>query len=260
LSFLPLNFSGARPDGTTTLRKGDQVIHGSFFGQSAFADYALVGERNVVKVREDVPLEILGPLGCGVQTGAGAVMNSLQARPGSSIAVFGVGTVGMSAVLGAVVCGCTTIIAVDVHPERLKMAKDLGATHTVNAREANPVEAIQEITQGGAQFTLECVGNPAVFRQAVDSLPLRGVCGLVGVVAPGTEVTLDMDRIMNGRTIMGIIEGDSVPDLFIPKLVELYSQGRFPFDRLIGFYPFEDINRAVQDMESGKVIKAILRL
>ena len=260
LSFLPLNFSGARPDGTTTLRKGDQVIHGSFFGQSAFADYALVGERNVVKVREDVPLEILGPFGCGVQTGAGAVMNSLQARPGSSIAVFGVGTVGMSAVLGAVVCGCTTIIAVDVHPERLKMAKDLGATHTVNAREANPVEAIQEITQGGAQFTLECVGNPAVFRQAVDSLPLRGVCGLVGVVAPGTEVTLDMDRIMNGRTIMGIIEGDSVPDLFIPKLVELYSQGRFPFDRLIGFYPFEDINRAVQDMESGKVIKAILRL
>ena len=259
LSFLPLNFSGARPDGTTTLKRGDQVIHGSFFGQSAFAEYALANERNVVKVREDVPLEILGPLGCGVQTGAGAVMNSLQARPGSSIAIFGVGTVGMSAVLGAVVCGCTTIIAVDVHPERLKMAKELGATHTVNAGDGNPVEAILEITHGGAEFTLECVGNPAVFRQAVDSLPLRGVCGLVGVVAPGTEVLLDMDRIMNGRTVMGIIEGDSVPDLFIPKLVDLYSHGRFPFDRLIGFYPFDDINRAVEDMEKGKVVKAILR-
>jgi len=160
VNFHSLNFSGARPDGTTTLKKGDQVIHGSFFGQSAFAEYALANERNVVRVRKDIPLEILGPLGCGVQTGAGAVINSLQAKPGSSIAIFGVGTVGMSAVLGAVVCGCTTIIAVDIHPNRLEMAKELGATHAVNAREENPVEAILEINHGGAEFTLECVGNP----------------------------------------------------------------------------------------------------
>jgi aryl-alcohol dehydrogenase len=260
LYFLPLNFSGARPDGTTTLRKGDHVIHGSFFCQSSFADFALANERNVVKVRDDVPLEILGPMGCGVQTGAGAVINTLQARPGASIAIFGVGTVGMSAVLGALVCGCTTIIAVDIHADRLEMAKELGASHTVNAGKGDPVEAILDITGGGPEFSLECVGNPKVFRQAVDVLPLCGVCGLIGVVAPGTEVALDMDKIMNGRTVKGIIEGDAIPDLFIPRLIELYSQGRFPFDRLITFYPFNDINKAVEDMEKGRVIKPVLRL
>jgi len=264
VNFFRLNFSGARPDGTTTLRRGDQAIHGSFFCQSSFANFALANEGNLVKVREDVPLEILGPLGCGIMTGAGAVMNSLRPKPGASIAVFGVGPVGMSAVLGALVSGCTTIIAVDIIPDRLEKAKEFGATHTINAGEVDPVEAIQDITGEGADFTLECVGNPKVLRQAVDALPRcgppRGVCGLLGVVAPGTEVSLDMERLMNGRTVRGIVEGDAIPDLFIPKLIELYSQGRFPFDRLITFYPFDDINRAVEDMEKGRVIKPILRL
>ena len=258
-NFLALNFSGTRPDGTTTMKIGDQVIHGNFFGQSVFADYALAEERNVVKVPPDIPLEILGPMGCGIQTGAGAVMNALKAHPGTSIAVFGVGPVGMSAVLAAVVCGCTTIIAVDISPERLKIAEELGATHTINAQEVNSVEAILDLTGGGPNYSLECVGNPAVFRQAVDVLPLLGECGLVGVVAPGTEVTLNMDLIMNGRRIRGIIEGDAIPDLFIPQLLELYKQGRFPFDRMITFYPFEDINRAVEDMEKGRVIKPVLK-
>ena len=258
-NFLKINFGGCRPDGSTTLRQGDRPIHGNFFGQSAFATYALVDEGNVVKVPKDVPLEILGPLGCGVQTGAGAVMNTLRPRPGSSIAIFGIGTVGVSAVLGAVVCGCTTIIAVDIHPDRLAMAKKLGATHTVNAAEVDPVAAIRDLTGGGPNFSLECVGNPAVFRQAVDVLPLLGVCGLLGVVAPGTEVSLNMDLIMNGRTVRGIIEGDAIPDLFIPKLIELYKQGRFPYDKIITFYPFEEINKAVEDMEQGRVIKPVLK-
>ena len=259
LNFFLHNFHGARPDGTTTLRKGDQVIHGSFFSQSSFANFALANERNVVKVTKDVPLEILGPLGCGVMTGAGAVMNSLQAKPGTSIVVFGVGPVGMSAVLAAVVCECATIVAVDIHEGRLKVAKELGATHTVNASKGDPVGTIQDITCGGPNFTLECVGNPGVLRQAVDVLPRLGVCGLLGVVPPGTEVTLDMDLIMNGRTIKGILGGDAIPDQFIPKLIELYSQGRLPFDRLITFYPLDDINKAVEDMEKGLVIKPIVR-
>jgi len=186
-------------------------------------------------------------------------MNTFHPRPGASIAIFGVGTVGMSAVLGAAVCGCTTIIAVDTRSDRLKTAKELGATHTVNAGEVNPVEEILDTTGGGAEFSLECVGNPRVLRQAVDVLPRCGVCGLLGVVPPGTEVSLDMDGLMNGRTVRGIIEGDAIPDLFIPKLIELYSQGRFPFDRLITFYPFDEINQAVEDMEKGRVIKPILR-
>jgi aryl-alcohol dehydrogenase len=193
-------------------------------------------------------------------TGAGAVMNSLQPRPGASIAIFGVGPVGMSAVLAAVVCGCTTIIAVDIHSDRLEMARELGATHIVHAGEVDPVEAILDITGGGAEFSLECVGNPQVLRQAVDVLPRLGVCGLLGVVPPGTEVSLDMDLLMNGRTVKGILGGDAIPDLFIPKLIELYSQGRLPFDRLITFYPFDDINQAAEDMEKGRVIKPVLRL
>lgn len=235
------------------------MIHGNFFSQSSFADFALADERNVVKVPVDIPLEILGPLGCGVLTGAGAIMNTLRPKPGGSIAVFGVGPVGMSAVMAAVVSGCTRIIAVDIHNERLEKAREFGATHVVNAAEDNPVETIIDITGGGPDFSLECVGNPAVLRQAVDCLPLLGVCGLLGVMAPGTEVVLDMDKIMNGRAIRGIIEGDAIPDLFIPRLLELYKQGRFPFDRMITFYDFDDINKAVEDMEGGRVIKPVLR-
>ena len=256
--FLRYNFSGTRPDGSTTLRKGDQPIHGSFFGQSSFANFALAPQDNVVKVDKEVPLEILGPLGCGVQTGAGAVINSLKAKPGDSLAVFGVGTVGLSAIMAAQVVGCTTIIAVDLNEDRLALARVMGATHAINASTTDPVAAIREIT-GGIQFSLECVGNPKVLRQAVDCLGLRGVCGLVGAVAPGTEVVLNMDLVMNGRTVRGIIEGDAVPGLFIPKLIELYRQKRFAFDRLIKFYPLSEINQAVADMEKGLVIKPILR-
>lgn len=259
LNFFQHNFHGARPDGTTTLRQGDQVIHGSFFNQSSFANFALANERNVVKVREDVPLERLAPLGCGVMTGAGAVMNSFQPKPGSSIAVFGVGPVGLSAILAAIVCGCTTIIAVDVNADRLKMAKELGATHIINASQADPVKTILDLTDGGVEFSLECVGNPKVLRQAVDVLPRLGVCGLVGVVPPGTEVALNMDLIMNGRTVKGILGGDAIPDLFIPRLIDLYCQGRFPFDRMITFYPFDEINRAVQEMAQGRVIKPVVQ-
>ncbi|MGD8455199.1 MAG: NAD(P)-dependent alcohol dehydrogenase [Anaerolineales bacterium] len=260
LNFFLHNFHGARPDDTPTLHKGDQVIHGSFFYQSSFADYALANERNVIKVQDDVPLEVLAPMGCGVMTGAGAVMNALKARPGSSIAVFGVGPVGMSAILAAVVCGCTTIIAVDISPDRLKAAEKLGATHTVNAEKMDPVKAVKDITGEGPEFSLECVGNPKVLRQAVDVLPRLGVCGLLGVVPPGTEVSLDMDLIMNGRTVRGVLGGDAIPDLFIPKLIDLYQQGRFPFDQMITYYPFEEINKAVEDMEKGRVVKPVLRL
>ena len=258
-NFFPLNFSGSRLDGSTTLRKGDQVVHGSFFCQSSFANYALANERNAVKVRDDIPIEMLGPLGCGVQTGTGAVMNSLQPQAGASIAIFGTGSVGMSAILGAVARGCTTIIAVDLHPDRLELTKELGATHTINAGEVDPVEAIQEITGGGAEFSLECVGDAKVLRQAVDALTLRGVCGLIGAAPGGMEVSLDMHTLLNERTVFGIRMGEGIPDLFIPKLIDLYHQGRLPFDRMITYYPFDDINKAVEDMEKGRVIKPVLK-
>jgi aryl-alcohol dehydrogenase len=259
--FFPYNLAnGSRPDGSATIHAaGGEVLHGHWFAQSSFALHALGNERSVVKVREDVPLEMLAPMGCGVMTGAGAVINSLKALPGQSIAVFGCGTVGMSAIMAAKASGCTKIVAVDMVPARLEFARELGATHAVNPGVGDAVAQVIAATDGGPDFSLECVGNPKVFRQAVDVLPRRGVCGLVGAVAPKTEVTLNMDLIMNGRAVRGIIEGDAIPDLFIPRLLDMYVAGIFPFDKLITYFDFADINHAVEEMESGRVIKPVLR-
>lgn len=259
LNFFQYNFSGLRGiDGSPLMKKENRTIHGSFLGQSAFASHVLINERGVVKIEEEIPIEIVGPLSCGIQTGSGAVINGLKVRPGSSIAIFGVGPVGMGAVMASHLCGCSKIIAVDLNPERLKIAKELGATHTINPNEQDPIETIKAITDGGAEYTLECVGNPKVLRQAIESLMMTGICGLLGVAPFGTEVTLDMQTLLNGRSVKGIIMGETVPELFIPMLIEFYKEGRFPFDRMITFYKFEDINKAVKDFEDGKALKVVL--
>ena len=166
-----------------------------------------------MRVGKDLPLEKLTPLGCGVQTGAGAVMNSLKARPGASIAIFGAGSVGLSAVMAARVVGSTTIIAVDVKPARLDMAKDLGAAHLVNSGRTNAVEEIRRITGNGVQYSLECTGIPDVLSDALDCLAVTGVCGLIGAAPFGSRVSLDCQNILNGRTLRGIVEGDSIPEI-----------------------------------------------
>lgn len=254
------NFSGGRPDGSSPCcdHKGHR-LSGYFFSQSSFGSHALATERNVVKIRKDVPLELMGPLGCGIQTGAGAVINALKPGAGTSIAVYGAGSVGLAAIMAARVVGCTTIIAVDLNEDRLALARELGATHAVNAGSEDPRQKIVEITGEGVQYALECTGMPKVVRQAVDSLRLTGVCGVVGVAPLGTEFSLDMNGVLFGRTVRGIIEGDSVPDIFIPQLVDLWAQGRFPFDKLVRFYSLAQIEEAVHASEKGEVIKAILR-
>jgi len=256
--WLKLNMSGARDDGSYTLSQSGSPLYGAFFNQSSFANYALASQRNTVKVPKDIPLEILGPLGCGVQTGAGAVLNALRAPAGSSIAIFGVGSVGLSAIMAAVVAGCTTIIGVDVKPERLKLAQQFGATHVINAIEQKPVQKIQSITGSGVNFSIEATGEPSVYRQAIESLDQMGVCGLVGAPEPGAELRLNMDILFWGRSTRGVVEGDSVPQVFIPQLIELYRQGRFPFDKLISYYPIEEINQAAQDSIDGITVKPVL--
>ncbi|WP_427918333.1 NAD(P)-dependent alcohol dehydrogenase [Streptomyces sp. cg40] len=257
--FFARNFAGTRADGSTPLHRDSGDVHGVFFGQSSFATHALAGEGNVVKVDPAAPLELLGPLGCGVQTGAGGVLNTLRPPAGSSIAVFGAGSVGLSAVMAAVVAGCTTIVAVDLNEQRLELAKEVGATHVVNGAEGDTVERLREITGGlGVDYSLETTAVPAVLRQAVDALNQGGTCGLIGAAAPGTEASIDMSALLFGRSLRGIVEGDSVPQVFIPKLVDLYQQGRFPFDKLIRTYAFEDINQAVEDSEKGTTLKPVL--
>lgn len=188
--FFARNFGAARPDGSVSHHHGESGVHSHFFGQSSFGTYTIAAERTVVKVGADAPLERLGPLGCGVQTGAGGVLNALRPEAGSSIAVFGAGAVGMSAIMAAALSGCTTIIAVDIKPNRLELARELGATHVVDASERDAVEEIRRITGGGAQYTLETTAVPRVFRQAVDALAPLGTCGLIGAAPLGTESTL----------------------------------------------------------------------
>jgi aryl-alcohol dehydrogenase len=256
-----LNFAGARLDGSSSACGHDHSqLHDHFFGQSSFATHAIANELNVVKVRKDVPLELLGPLGCGIQTGAGAVLNALRVRPGSSFVAFGAGAVGLAAIMAARVAGATTIIAADVNPARLQLALELGATHIVNSKDRDAVEEVRKLT-GGADFTLECSGRPAVLRQAIDSLGILGTCGIVGATKEGTEVAFNVNDVMiPGRRIMGIVQGDVVSRTFIPELIELFRQGRFPFDRLVKFYPFDQLNEAMADSESGVTIKPILRI
>jgi aryl-alcohol dehydrogenase len=256
-----LNFGGRRPDGSATIHKGEEDINAHFFSQSSLATYALATEYNVVKVRDDVPLELLGPLACGVQTGAGSVINSLGVEAGSSIAVFGTGAVGLSAVMAALISGCTRIIGVDVHDERLALASELGATDVINGGGNDATAAILELTDGrGVDYCLETTAVPAVARQAVESLALLGTCGLVGVPPAGTELALDFHSVLFGRFVRGIIGGDARAQLFIPTLIDLWTQGRFPFDRLIRTYPLADINTAVEDAESGATVKPVLEM
>ncbi|MEG3153158.1 zinc-binding dehydrogenase, partial [Sphingomonas sp. ZT3P38] len=200
-------------------------------------------------------------LACGIQTGAGSVLRAMKVPAGASFAAFGAGAVGLSAIMAARVAGAAKIIAVDITQSRLDLALELGATHVVNSKETDPVAAIQEITGGGADFTLETSGIAAVLRQAIDALGTLGTCGIVGAPKMGTEVNVDVNMVMiPGKRIMGIAQGNCIPQVFVPELIELYEQGRFPFDRLVKFYDFADINQAVADSAAGTTIKPILRL
>jgi aryl-alcohol dehydrogenase len=267
---MEMNFSGKRYSGSdwtipaplSKLAGADQPgepVNGAFFNQSAFANHAIATESNVVVIDPDADLNIVAPLGCGFQTGAGAVLNTLRPQVGSSLLVTGAGNVGLAAVMAAKIAGCDPIIVVDVVSERLLLAKILGATHVIDAsKTADVLGAIRNICADGVAYSIESTANPAVFRMAVDALQTQGVCGLIGGAKLGTEVSLEMTHLLFGRTVRGILQGDSKPKKFLPELVRLHKQGRFPIERLIRHYPFAEIETAVSDMESGSVIKPVL--
>ena len=255
------NFAAARPDGTTALSRDGEPVHSHFFGQSSFATHAVATERNVTVLPEAISLDIAAPLGCGVQTGAGSVLNAFRAPAGSTLAVFGTGGVGLSAVMAGVIAGCTTIVGVDIKPKRLELALELGATHVVDASQRDVVAEIQRISGLGVDFALETTGSVEVLRQAVESTAPAGTTGIVGAPPGDAEVALNVNSILSvGRTVRGIVEGESVPPVFIPRLVELWRQGRFPIDRLMTFYDFDQINEAAHDAETGTTIKPVLRM
>ncbi|WP_433667693.1 zinc-binding dehydrogenase [Nocardia sp. CA-136227] len=251
-----LNLMGVRADGSTGMRAVDGDVRGRFCGQSALSGYALALAHTVVPVDNDVPFEVLAPLGCGVLTGAGTVLNSLRPEPGSALAVFGAGSVGLSAVLAARVAGCTDIVAVDPLPARRELALSLGATAAFDPAEAK--DAIRS-SLGGIDYAIDCVGDPGVIRTALGVLRSPGMCATVGVRGRANPLEIDQTKLVGkGQTIRGVVEGDAEPATFIPLLIELYRAGRFPLDRMITTFPFDKIHDAVAATQDGTAVKAVL--
>jgi len=260
--FPELNYSGRRADGSSGVSLDGQPASANFFGQSSFASHALAYERNVVRIEDpDAPIELLGPLGCGFQTGAGGIMRSLACPAGSSLAIFGGGPVGLAAVLGAVHQRCGAIILVEPIAARRAQALALGATHAIDPSAAGDLAAaIRRIVPAGVDFAFETSGREAVVEAALASLGSFGLLGLVGV-PPRLESALSVNLatlITYGRRIHGIIEGDSDLDGFIPELVALHRAGRFPLEKLVTTYPLDRINEAIADQAAGACLKAVL--
>jgi Zn-dependent alcohol dehydrogenase len=252
---------GRRLDGGSALTRPDgSSVSSHFFGQSSFATFSLTTATALVPVSAGLPLELMGPLACGISTGAGAVFNTARPHAGAQLVVFGAGTVGLAAVMAARNSPATRIIAVDRHESRLRLARELGATDTVNVTEDDPVRAILDICGGPADFALECTGVISVVRQAADTVGMLGTCILIGGAPAGAEFCLDHISTLWGKRIIGVLGGSGRSQELITSIMDLYAQGRFPFDRLVEYFDFADIRTALDKSYSGEVIKPILRM
>ncbi len=253
-----LSFGGARADGSSPLRRNGERLHGAFFAQSSFATHALAPERSAVKVPADLPLHLLGPLGCGFITGAGAVFEAFRLRPGQSIVVFGAGSVGLAAVMAARIAGAARIVAVDTLPGRLDLARALGASECL-ASGPDTAAQLREIERHGFDFSFNTTNVPAVYGAAIECLANEGTAGYV--TRPRGEWSLNVAFLLaGGRKLQGILGGSANPQVVIPQLLTYWRQGRFEFERLITEFAFEDIGTAWAACESGAVVKPVLRV
>ncbi len=246
-----LNFGYQRRDGSNAyLNSG---VYGHFFGQSSFATHSLVTENNCIKVSSDLSLETICPLGCGIQTGAGTVMNLMKVPKGASIAVFGTGAVGIAAIMAGRIVGAAAIIGIDIHQPRLELARELGATHGINSRQDDVTKTIASITGKGVDFALDLTGNETVSKLAISVLNPGGT---FADIAHPREIT----DLPDGKKGVLVTMGSAIPQEFLPKLIGYYQAGDFPFDRLEKFYQFREINQTIADSRSGVTIKPILRM
>ena len=262
-SHLVLNLlGGRRADGTATLSHDGADLNAHFFGQSSFAQHAVADERSVVVLPEDttdVEMRAFAPLGCGLQTGAGTILNVLKPGPGATIAVTGAGAVGLAAVMAAAMTSAGRIIAVDRVASRLELALEVGATHTVNTTEVDLGETLGQLTgDRGVDFAVETSGNVSVLEQLIAATAVGGSCAVVGAPPAGSRASFDVNRMLPGRVVRGVTLGDSDSETFVPFLMDAYRSGRFPIDRLEREYRFEDINEAASDASSGRTIKPVL--
>jgi aryl-alcohol dehydrogenase len=254
--FIPLNMVGRRSDGSTPMTSpSGEPICGRWFGQSSFATHAIATERNTVVVADDLPLELLGPLGCGIQTGAGTVLNALKLGPGDSLAVFGTGAVGLAAIMAAKIAGVSEIIAVDLNAKRRDLASSLGATRVLDGADPDIVRQVRSWTGGGTDAAFDTTGVSTVVVSALNAIRPRGTCALVDV---GGDLVIPPRALAGGRVLTFLTEGNAAPHQFIPLMIGLWRKGQFPFDRLIRTYPLAEINTAETHMTSGETIKPVL--
>ena len=255
-------FGGRRLDGSTTMRCRGVELNAHFFGQSSFADEAVVDERSLVVLPRELAEGDLPPyaaLGCGIQTGAGAILNVMRPRPGSVVAVCGAGAVGLAAVMATKFAFPSRVIAVDRVAARLQLAAELGATDVVDTSQSDLTREISRITAGrGLDFVVESTGNVPLLELMVANLAARGRCAVIGAPPGGSRASFDVNSMIPGRTIQGVTLGDSEPETFVPALIEKYQRGEFPMDRMQRTYPFRNINQAVADARTGESIKPIL--
>lgn len=253
-------FGGNYRDGTKRMSDDNGTEIGVMFMQSSFSTYTIANVDNAIKVDVDEDeLKALCSLGCGVQTGAGAVLNRMKPSPGSSIAVFGCGAVGLAAIMAAKLSGCSTIIAIHGSKGR-EEALEFGATHTIHGRKEDIVARVKEITGGkGVNYALESSGQPALAVTMLDCMAKEGLAVTVSVTADA-EVPIKLEpQIMNPSvTFAGCVEGHSNPKVFIPQLVRLYKEGKLPIDKMNKYYKFEEIEKAMEESHTGGVLKPIL--
>ena len=240
-------------------RGGSPIIHG--INTAAFAEYAIVDQSQVVRVPDEMPLDRAALLACGVITGVGAVVNIVQVKPGSSVVVIGCGGVGLNAVQGAVLAGANPIIALDTLDAKLEAARAFGATHAINVRQADVVRAVKGLTGGrGADYVLVTVGSAAAAEQGLALTRREGTVGLVGIPESGATAPLPIDRmVIKGQRVVGCLMGATRLRVDVPRLVDLYRQGRLKLDELItGRYPLDAINEAIESMERGEALRNVV--
>ena len=260
--FAALNFGGHRTDGSTCLHDGDQDVSSHFFGQSSFATHAIAAARNLVKVSKDAPLPLLGPLGCGIMTGAGAVLKALAVKEGESLLVTGAGPVGLSGAMAAASVGAGVIIVSDPLASRREMALELGATHAIDPASGPLAEQVRAILPGGADTMLDTSGVAAVIEDGLNAIGVLGRLAMVGVPrSADAAISLNLLHMLSlGLQVSGVTEGNADPQNFLPFLINLHAEGRFPFDKMIRTYPLDQINEAIADQHAGRCVKAVLTM
>ncbi|MEP6843763.1 MAG: NAD(P)-dependent alcohol dehydrogenase [Pseudolysinimonas sp.] len=259
-TWLPRNLLGTLRggDSATITRDGDPIAS-HFFGQSSFGQYALADERSIVKVAQDADLATLAPMGCGVITGFGSMWNVLDPGADDIVAVYGTGAVGLSGVIAAQTRWPKALIAIDIVDDRLDLARELGATATINAKTEDVAARIAAITGGhGVDKSFDTTGNPAVARGALDAAATRGTVLVCGAPPPGTEIPVDIQGILTGKVLRGVTMGDTDPRALIPQLVAMHSAGRLPLEKLEKRYTLDEINQAAADMHSGVTVKPVI--